>query len=66
MSNFWGAVQLSVFFVYIKFLRFISLHTTLDHIIDDGESYIGFPVDSGLATVVDAETIETYRRFYDQ
>ena len=34
--------------------------------LDDGESYIGFPVDSGLATVVDAETIETYRKFYDQ
>ena len=31
-----------------------------------GESYIGFPVDSGLATVVDAETIKTYRKFYDQ
>ena len=31
--------------------------------LDDGESYIGFPVDSGLATVVDAETIKTYRKF---
>ena len=26
--------MLSVFFVYIKFIRVISLHTTLDHIID--------------------------------
>ena len=26
--------MLSVFFVYIKFIRVISLHTTLEHIID--------------------------------
>jgi len=45
----------------------LALKGTEDiEILDDGESFIGFPVDSGLATVVDAETIETYRKFYDQ
>jgi len=34
--------------------------------LDDGDTYIGFPVDSGLATIVDAQTIEIYNKFYEQ
>lgn len=34
--------------------------------LDDGDTYIGFPVDSGLSTIVDAQTIETYNKFYEQ
>ena len=32
--------------------------------LDDGDTYIGFPVDSGLATIVDAQTIETYNKIF--
>ena len=31
--------------------------------LEDGESYIGFPVDAGLATLVDEATVTAYREF---
>ena len=31
--------------------------------LDDGESYIGFPVDAGLATIVDKVTVDAYKEF---
>lgn len=34
--------------------------------LEDGESYIGFPVDSGLATIVDEATLHVYKEFDHQ
>lgn len=40
-------------------------HENLDD-LQDGESFVGFPVDAGLATIVDIETVEAYKAFDKQ